>query len=188
MYGSKLTPAKLIIVIRTGDRMICDYAISFLRDQLPLWKGMWHQSALEIPSSNDSVTDHFVKVSRCINILEERSVMDRTRILFHRVLQYQYYLRTLDRVEQNALKMERKQCVRNATYALNHLLRHLYIYDWDRIGPAEKQSRSGLLHKQKRFGKRLQTLISCMGLGILLLSSSEAMGRMKVASQSNQCR
>ncbi len=116
---------------------------------------MWDQSPLTKLLSNDSVTDHFVKVSRCINILEERSIMDRIRILFHRVLQYQYYLFILDEVKHNAkgLKMERKRGIRNTTYALDHLLKHLYIHDWDCIGPAEKQSQRDLLHKQKHFGK-----------------------------------
>jgi hypothetical protein len=101
MFSSTLNPAKIIIVIRTGDELIHDDAITFLRDQLPLWKGIWYQSNLLMPSSDDSVTDRFVKVSRYISVLEERSIMDHVRILFHRVLQYKYYLRALEEVKQN---------------------------------------------------------------------------------------
>jgi hypothetical protein len=36
MFGTTLAPANLIIVIRTGDRLIRDDAISFLVEQLPL--------------------------------------------------------------------------------------------------------------------------------------------------------
>jgi hypothetical protein len=141
-----------------------------------------------MPSSDDSVTDHFVKISRYIALLEERSIMDRIRILFHRVLQYQYYLRALEEVKHKPKDptMKRKRGVRDATYALDHLLKHLYIHDWDLIGPPEKQRRRDLLHRQKHFGKRLLTLSGCMGFGILLLSSREAIGRMKVTFCQNK--
>jgi hypothetical protein len=152
------------------------------KDLLPLWKGMWHQSTLEMPSSNDSVTDHFVKLSRCINTLEERSVIGRIQTLLHRALQYQYYLRILDEVKHNRenLNIKRKRSVGNATFALDYILKHLYLNDWDLISPAEKQTRRDRLQWQKRFGKRLSTLASCIGLGILLLSSQEALWRMQV--------
>ena len=106
--------------------------------------------------------------------------MDRMRILLHRVLQYQFYLRFLEEVKQRVKDpgVKRKRGVRDASYAMNHLLARLYINDWDLIGPAEKQRRRNLLHKQKHLGKRLMTLSSYMGFGILLLSSPEAMGRM----------
>jgi hypothetical protein len=188
MFGSILTPAKIIIVIRTGDKLIRDDATTFLIDQLPLWKGIWCQSNLPMPSSDDSVTDRFVKVSQYISILEERSIMDRVRILFHRVLQYQYYLRALEEVKQKSKdsSIKRKRGVRDATYALDHLLKHLYIQDWDQMGPAEKQTRRNLFHRQKHVGKRLLRLSSCMGFGILLLGSPEAMGRMKVTPFQNK--
>jgi hypothetical protein len=180
LFGTTLSPAKLITVIETGDTLVRDDAVPFLTDQLPLWKGMWHNSSLLIPSSNDSITDHFVKVSRCITFINERSIMDRMRILLHRVLQYQFYLRFLEEVKQTVKDpgVKRKRGVRDASYAMNHLLARLYINDWDLIGPAEKQRRRNLLHKQKHLGKRLMTLSSYMGFGILLLSSPEAMGRM----------
>jgi hypothetical protein len=54
MFGSTLTPAKVIIVIRTGDKLIRGDAITFLRDQLPLWKGIWYQSNLLMPVINVS--------------------------------------------------------------------------------------------------------------------------------------
>jgi hypothetical protein len=88
MFGSSLTLAKISIVIKTSDKLIRDDATAFLRDQLPLWKGIWCQSNLPMPLSDDSVTNRFVKVSQYISILEERSIMNRVRILFHRVLQY----------------------------------------------------------------------------------------------------
>jgi hypothetical protein len=180
LFGTTLSPAKVITVIRTGDRLVRDDAVSFLKDQLPLWRGMWYKSNLLMPSSDDSVTDHFVKVSRCIAFLKERSVMDRIRVLLHRVLQYQFYLGFLEEVRHEAKDQEvkRKRGIRDASYALDHLLENLYVDDWDLIGPAEKQRRRNLLHKQKRLGKRLTTLSRCMGFGILLLGSQEAMGRM----------
>lgn len=86
LFGTTLGPAKLITVIRTGDRLIRDDAVPFLKEQLPLWKGMWYKSNLSMPSSDDSITDHFVKVSRCIAVMRERSIMDRIRVLLHKVL------------------------------------------------------------------------------------------------------
>ncbi|CZR66021.1 uncharacterized protein PAC_15921 [Phialocephala subalpina] len=179
LFGTTLSPAQLVIIIRTGDKLVRDDAVPFLTDQLPLWKGMWHESNLLMPSRSDSITDHFVKVSRCIAIMNERSAMDRIRILLHRVLQYQFYLRFLEKVKQRVKNPEvkRERGVRDAAYALNHLLEKLYIDDWDLTGPAEKQRRRNLLHKQKHLGKRLVTLSCCMGFGILLLGSPEAMGR-----------
>jgi hypothetical protein len=88
MFGSILTLAKIIIVIQTRDKLIRDDATTFLIDQLPLWKGIWCQLNLPMLSSDDLVTNRFVKVLQYISILEKRSIMDRVRILFHRVLQY----------------------------------------------------------------------------------------------------
>jgi hypothetical protein len=182
VYSPQLTPAKIITVLQTGDKLIRKDVFMFLKDLLPLWKGMWHQSTLEMPSSNDSVTDHFVKLSRCINTIEERSVTDRIQMLFHRVLQYQFYLRILDEVKHNLenLNIKRKRGVGYAAFALDYILKHLYLNDWDLISPAEKQTRIDRLQWQKRFGKRLSTLASCIGLGILLLSSQETLWRMQV--------
>ena len=120
--------------------MVRDDAVPFLTDQLPLWKGMWHESSLLIPSTDDSITDHFVKVSRYIAFLNERSIMDRIRVLLHRVLQYQFYLCFLEELKQRVKDPEakRKRGVRDAAYALNHLLEKLYGDGWDLIGPAEK--------------------------------------------------
>jgi hypothetical protein len=180
LFGTTLSPDRLIIVIKTGDKLVRDDAVPFLTDQLPLWRGMWHKSSLSIPTSSDSISEHFVKVSRSLAILNEGSVMGRIRLLLHRVLQYQFYLRFLEEVKQRVMQPEvkRKRGIRDAAYAMNHLLAKLYIGDWDLIGPAEKQRRRNLLHKQKHLGKRLVTLSSYMGFGILLLGSPEAMGHM----------
>jgi hypothetical protein len=188
MFGTTLTVAKMVIVLQTGDKLIRDDAVTFLRDQLQLWNGMWCQSNLPIPSSDESATDRFVKLSQHINVFEERSSMDRVRILCHKVLQYQCYLRALEEIKLKSknLNMKRKRGVKDATCALDQLLKHLYIHDWDSIGPAEKQTRRNLLHKQKFLGKRLLALSSCMGFGVLLLGSTEAMGRMKVISYSSE--
>lgn len=178
LFGATVSPDRLMIVIKTGDTLVRDDAVPFLTDQLPLWRGMWHKSSLLVPTRDDSITDHFVKVSRCLAIINEGSVMDRIRLLLHRVLQYQFYLCFLEEVKQRVKdpEVKRKRGIRDAAYAMNHLLAKLYIDDWDLIGPAEKQRRRNLLHKQKHLGKRLVTLSSCMGFGILLLGSPEAMG------------
>jgi hypothetical protein len=180
LFGTSVSPDRLILVIKTGDTLVRDDAVPFLTDQLPLWRGMWHKSSLLMPTSSDSITDHFVKVSRCLAIMNEGSVMDRIRLLLHRVLQYQFYLRFLEEVKQRVKdpEVKRKRGIRDAAYAMNHLLAKLYIDDWDLIGPAERQRRRNLLHKQKHLGKRLVTLSSYMGFGILLLGSPEAMGHM----------
>jgi hypothetical protein len=143
VYSLQLTSAKIITVLQTGNKLIRDDAFIFLKDLLPLWKGMWHQSTLKILSSNNSVTDYFVKLSRYINTLEERSVIGRIQTLLYRVLQYQYYLRILDKVKHNTenLNIKRKRSIGNATFALDYLLKHIYLNNWDLISPTEKQTR-----------------------------------------------
>jgi hypothetical protein len=100
--------------------------------------------------------------------------------LLHRVLQYQFYLRFLEEVKQRVkgLEVKRKRGIRDVAYAMNHFLAKLYIDGWDLIGPAKKQRRRNLLHKQKHSRKRLITLSSYMGFVILLLGSLDAMGHM----------
>jgi hypothetical protein len=96
-----------------------------------------------MPSSNDSVTDYFVKLLQYINTLEERSVTDCIQILFYRVLQYQSYLCILDKVKHNPenLNIKRKRSIGNATFALDYILKYLYFNNWDLILSAEKQTR-----------------------------------------------
>ncbi|KAH8782168.1 hypothetical protein BGZ57DRAFT_926153 [Hyaloscypha finlandica] len=146
LFGTTVSPDRLIIVIKTGDTLVRDDAVPFLTDQLPLWRGMWHKSSLLMPTSSDSITDRFVKVSRYLAIINERSVMDRIRVLLHRVLQYQFYLRFLEEVKQRVKdpEVKRKRGIRDAAYAMNHLLAKLYIDDWDLIGPAERDVGRGL--------------------------------------------
>ena len=90
MFSSTIGEDLLIDVLRTGDLLVRDDAVSFLRDQLFLWRGMWDPSDLRVPSSKDSITDHFVKISHSLNVLEERTNIDHLHLLLHRILQYQY--------------------------------------------------------------------------------------------------
>jgi hypothetical protein len=55
--------------------------------------------------------------------------MDRIRVLLHKVLQYQFYLRSLEEVKHKVKdsKVKKKRGVRDAAYALNYLLENLYI-------------------------------------------------------------
>lgn len=69
MFGSAISKDLLIEVLRTEDLLVRDDAISFLRDQLLLWRGMWDLSDLRVPSSKDSIADHFVKISHNLNVL-----------------------------------------------------------------------------------------------------------------------
>jgi hypothetical protein len=40
VYSLQLTPAKIITVLQTGNKLICKDAFIFLKDLLPLWKGI----------------------------------------------------------------------------------------------------------------------------------------------------
>jgi hypothetical protein len=62
-----------------------------------------------MPISSDSITDHFVKVSRCLAIIYKGSITDRIRLLLHRVLQYQFYLRFLEDIKQRVKDPEVKR-------------------------------------------------------------------------------
>jgi hypothetical protein len=173
MFGSAIGQTTLSEIIKTGDLLVRDDAVSFLRDQLVFWTGMWDPSDLRAPSSEDSIADHFVKISQSIIVLEGRTNVD-LRMLLHRILQYQYYVRIVNEVEKS--KMQKQHGVGVATYAIDFLLERLYPNDWDLV--EKKDRRKQLLHRQNRLGKRLTRLSGYFGLGFLLLASQEAMGRM----------
>lgn len=181
IFGSNLGLGNVITAIRTGDGLIRDDAATFLRDHLPRWKGMWYTSTLVVPSRDESAIDHFVKISRCLAILNERSSLDRVHILLNRVLRYQFYLHTIREVKQNSTgRSEKKRGVKNAKYAVDHLLKKLYIDDWDLASEAERVQRRIRLHKQNHAGKRLLALSSLIGFGVHLLVSADAISTMKV--------
>ena len=142
---------------------------------------MWYTSTLLVPSRDESAIDHFVKISRCLAILNERSSLDRVHILLNRVLRYQFYLHTIREVKQNSTgRSEKKRGVKNAKYAVDHLLKKLYIDDWDLASEAERVQRRIRLHKQNHAGKRLLALSSLIGFGVHLLVSADAISTMKV--------
>lgn len=181
IFGSTLGLGNVVTIIKTGNYLIRDDAAAFLRDHLPRWKGMWYASSLLVPSRDESAVDHFVKISRCINVLNERSNLDRVHILLHRVLRYQFYLHTIRDINQTPIgQTVKKRGVKNAKYAIDYLLKQLYIDDWDLVGDAEKARRRTRLHKQNHAGKRLLALSSLIGFGVLLLASAEAINTMKV--------
>ncbi|KAH8650303.1 hypothetical protein BGZ60DRAFT_534399 [Tricladium varicosporioides] len=181
IFGSTLGLGNVITVIKTGNCLIRDDATTFLRDHLPRWKGMWYASSLLMPSRDESAVDHFVKISRCISILNERSNLDRVHILLHRVLRYQFYLHTIRDIKQTPIgQTVKKRGVKNAKYAIDYLLKQLYIDDWDLVGDSEKVRRRTRLHKQNHAGKRLLALSNLIGFGVLLLASAEAINTMKV--------
>lgn len=170
-FGSLLSQANLTKVIQAGDGLVRNDAIPFLRDELPQWKGMWDPSDQLALSNDDSITDHFVKISQTISILDERSVMDSVRLLFYRVLLYQYYVRIQLEVEKS--QIPKQQGVGIASFAVEFLLNRLYNDYLDLT--EKKKQRKGLLHRQIRLGKRLTRLSGYLGLGILLSASPEAM-------------
>ena len=53
--------AALIRVIQTGDLLVHEDTISFLRGQLLLWRGMWDPSDLRALSSGDPIADQLMK-------------------------------------------------------------------------------------------------------------------------------
>ncbi|PVH72530.1 hypothetical protein DL98DRAFT_610543, partial [Cadophora sp. DSE1049] len=171
MFSSAMSQTTLSEVIRTGDLLVRDDAVSFLRDQILLWTGMWDPSDFRAPSSEDSIADHFVKISHSISVLEGRTHID-LRMLLHRILQYQYYLRIVDEIEKSGI--QKQPGVGAATYAIEFLLQRLYPNDWGLV--EKKERRKQLLHRQNRLGKRLTRLSGYFGLGFLLLASQEAMG------------
>jgi hypothetical protein len=76
-----------------------------------------------------------MKVSRCIAVIKEQSMIDHIRVLLYKVLQYQFYLGSLEEVKHKVKDSEvkKKRGIRDITYALNHLLENLYINNWDLI-------------------------------------------------------
>jgi hypothetical protein len=173
MFSPAMSQTTLSEVIKPGDLLVRDDAVPFLRDQLLLSTGMWDTSDLRIPSSEDSIADHFVKISYSISVLEGRTHID-IRVLLRRNLQYQYYVRIVEEIEMS--RIQKQPGLGAATYAIEFLSERLYPNDWGLV--EKKERRKQLLHRQNRLGKRLTRLSGYFGLGFLLLASQEAMGRM----------
>ena len=180
MFSPTMSQTTLSEVIRTGDLLVRDDAVPFLRDRLLLSTGMWDPSDLRAPSSEDSIADHFVKISHSITVLEGQTHTD-LRMLLRRILQYQYYVTIVDEIEKS--RIQKQSGVGAATYATEFLLERLYPNDWGLV--EKKERRKQLLHRQNRLGKRLTRLSGYFGLGFLLLASQEAMRRMQVAPYPN---
>jgi len=96
--------------------------------------------------------------------------MDRIRLLFYRILLYQYYVRIQLEVKESQL--QKQQGIGIASYAVEVLLKRLYDNYLDLTD--KKKRRKRLLHRQIRLGKRLTRLSGYLGLGILLSASDEA--------------
>ena len=111
---------------------------------------MWDPSERLAPLKNDSIAHHFVKILYGIGILEEQLNMDRIRLLFHKVLPDQYFVRIVKEIEKPSLK--KRSGVRNTIYATDALLERLYVDDWDRIDDIEKLRRRCCLHKRTALG------------------------------------
>jgi hypothetical protein len=132
-------------------------------------------------SCNKSAVNYFVKISRCISVLNKQSNLDRVHILLHRVLRYQFYLHIIRDIKQTSIRQTiKKHGVKNTKYTIDHLLKQLYIDDWDLVRDAEKEQRKTRLYKQNHAGKKLLVLSSLIGFGVLLLASTEAINTMKV--------
>jgi hypothetical protein len=84
---------------------------------------MWDPSDLQAPSGKDSIADHFIKISHSISILKGRIHID-LYILFHRILQYQYYVRIVNEIEKS--RIQKQSGVGAAIYTIEFLLEHLY--------------------------------------------------------------
>lgn len=179
IFGDTIDLSKLVLVIHAGDSLIRHDATDFLKNQLPLWDGIWCQQNLPSPVCGDSIIAKFVKISQCITMLDRRSRMDDLRLRCHRVLQYQFYLGFKEEVTKADAKKDPSQT--NASVAVDRLLNHLYPDNWANVDEEERERRKQGLLSQKRAGKRLQTLCDHFGYGILLLGSRKAVNRMKVS-------
>jgi hypothetical protein len=133
---------------------------------------MWDPSDLQAPSGKDSIADHFIKISHSISILKGRIHID-LYILFHRILQYQYYVRIVNEIEKS--RIQKQSGVGAAIYTIEFHLEHLYPNNKSLV--EKKERRKQLLYRQNRLGKRLTRLSGYFGLGFLLLASQEAMKR-----------
>lgn len=68
---------------------------------------------------------------RHLTVMKERLITDRIRILLHKILLYQFHLRSLDEVKCKVKdsKVKKKRGIRDMVYAVAHLLENLYIDD-----------------------------------------------------------
>jgi hypothetical protein len=175
IFGESIELSKLVFVIQAGDSFIRHEAMDFLQTQLPLWDGIWCQTNLPNPTRDDSIMIKFVKIFQCITLLDRRSQLDDLRLRFHRVLQYQLYIKFKEEVARE----KKNPSQRNATLAIERLLKYLYP-GWTNVDEWEREKRKRDLQSRKKPGKRLQILCNYFGYGILLLGSQKTVNRMKV--------
>lgn len=167
---------KGVIALQTADNLVRGDAPEFLLEQLPIWEGPWKDSQLPSLSSSDSLTDRLVKICRRMDSLERLSPMDGLGLRFHRVLQYQLYLRYEQEVIETVVT--KPKSMKNSSIALELFLAQLYSDDWTTVGQEVKDKRKDKFHYRKTVGKRFQILCDNLGYGVLLLGSRAAMRTM----------
>ena len=175
LFASLSESNKLATVVWTGDMLVREDAVRFLRDDLPSWHGTWERTHMPKPTSGESSLVQVAKMSKCVSLMETRSKTDFVRLRFHRILQYQAFTRCLTETQMTP-RISRKTAT---THTTNRILQRIYT-DWMTATATEKQRRREVFRAQRRAGKRLQICCNHMGYGFLLLSSQSAIGKMCV--------
>ena len=175
IFGDRLDVTKTVLVVQAGDALIRHDAVDFLRYRVPRWDGVWSQSRLPKPSSHDSTGAKFVKLSRSVAILERRPHIDDVRLRFHRIFQYQLYLRAKEEAARSGPRNHPGQT--NTTVAVEQLLAHLYKGFSASSGRDKEKTKRKFLD-QIRAGKRLHLLCNYFGYGIIILGGQKALNRM----------
>ncbi|KAH7377124.1 hypothetical protein B0T11DRAFT_324948 [Plectosphaerella cucumerina] len=168
IFQSLSSSPKFAIAVLTGDNLLRDDAVSFLRDDLPLWEGIWDQKKTPKPAANESSFEQVAKMARCVALFETRTIRDHVRLRFHKLLQYQAFARCLAAAEVEDT---------HQTSTINHIMQKIHGHRWISAGTDQRKRLKNTFHAQKRAGKRLQILCNHVGYGFLLLGSRAAVGR-----------
>ncbi|OAQ58999.1 hypothetical protein VFPPC_11497 [Pochonia chlamydosporia 170] len=108
-----------------------------------------------------------------MDCLERLAPTDGLALRFHRVLQYQLYLRYEQDVK--SAKMAKSKGTKNSSIAIELFLSKMYADDWRSVEQEVKDVRREKFHYRKTLGKRLQVLCDNLGYGVLLLGSRRAL-------------
>jgi hypothetical protein len=171
---SRLNPAQIIIAIKVGDSFLLDNPVEFVTTYLQNCRaGIWNTPVL-CPPLNGSLNENLFKSFRCAEILDQRTVVDPIRLRIARVLLFWYYEQLYDELCGTPEVLSRCSPGRDPSTIITDMLQEeIFHLQKDQCSAQEWQKRRTSLQKQKQIGKRWNTLISCVGPGLLLICSPD---------------
>ncbi|KAF2416984.1 hypothetical protein EJ08DRAFT_703527 [Tothia fuscella] len=175
-----LNDIQLIEVMRVGDFFVRSDAATFLQS-FGLGRersGFWRSAALTTPNLEGQIppVDSFCQIYQCAEALQQRSVINSTRLRVARTLPYQYFKKLCDTAGPEVHE-RRGRGRATPTIVIDQILSGLYS-GISRLETGQKRSREAL-RTHRKIGKKWSALVHCAGFGILLIYSERFCSAMK---------